>query len=105
LSFCIQFFKQHVNIDLQCALTFAIEKKIALADDVCSRPPIIIKSHNLHTRDIRGAIGEIISYHKKDWFFPFFWFVQVVHLLAFLWPSLFVSHVMVPTIDLLLDFF
>jgi hypothetical protein len=36
---------------------------------------------------------------------PFlFWFLQVVHLLAFLWPSLFVSFVMVLAIDLLLDF-
>jgi hypothetical protein len=26
LSFCIQFFKQHVNIALQSALTFAIKK-------------------------------------------------------------------------------
>ncbi len=31
LSFYIQFFKQHVNIAFQCALAFAIEKKITLA--------------------------------------------------------------------------
>jgi len=30
--------------------------------------------------------------------------LQVVHLLAFLWPSRFVSHVMVSAINLLLDF-
>jgi hypothetical protein len=48
LYFCIQFFKQHVNIVLQCALAFAIERKIALANDACSKPPTIIKSHNLH---------------------------------------------------------
>jgi hypothetical protein len=34
--FCIQFFKQHVNITLQHALTFAIEKNITLVRDVCS---------------------------------------------------------------------
>jgi hypothetical protein len=37
-----------------------------LASDVCSRPPIIIKSHDLHARDIRGAMGEITSYHERD---------------------------------------
>jgi len=40
LSFCIQFFKQHVSIALQCALASAIERKIALASDVCSKHPI-----------------------------------------------------------------
>jgi hypothetical protein len=66
LSFCIQFFKQCVSIDLQCALSFAIDKKIALASDVCSRPPITIRSHNLHAGDIKGAMGEITSYHERD---------------------------------------
>jgi hypothetical protein len=37
-----------------------------LANDVYSRPPIIIKSHDLHIGDIRGVAGEIASYHKKD---------------------------------------
>jgi hypothetical protein len=37
-----------------------------LAGDVCSRPPITIKFHDLHGRDIRGAVGEITSYHEKD---------------------------------------
>jgi hypothetical protein len=37
-----------------------------LANDVCSRPLIIIMSHNLHASDIRGFMGEIISYHKTD---------------------------------------
>jgi hypothetical protein len=106
LSFCIQFFRQRVNIVLQHAFTFAIERKIALVNDVCSRPPISIISHDLHEGDIRGAMGEIASYHERDSFSPFFfWFMRVIHLLAFLWPSLFVSLVMISTIDLLLDFF
>jgi hypothetical protein len=66
LSFCIQFFKQHVRIVLQCALASAIERKIVLAGDACSRPPIIIRYHDLDAGDIWGAVGEIISYHKKD---------------------------------------
>jgi len=37
-----------------------------LASDVCSKPPITIRSHNLHASDIRKAMGEITSYHKRD---------------------------------------
>jgi hypothetical protein len=37
LSFCIQFFKQHVNIAFQRALTYVIKRKIALAGDACSK--------------------------------------------------------------------
>ncbi len=37
-----------------------------MAGDVCSRPPIHFRSHNLHASDIRGAMGEITSYHEKD---------------------------------------
>ncbi len=68
LFFCIQFFKQCVSIAFQCALVFAIEGRLhwQLARDVCSKPPITIKSHNLHACDIREAMGEIISYHKRD---------------------------------------
>jgi hypothetical protein len=47
LSFCIQFFKQHVSIAFQCALTSGIERKIVLVGDACCRPPITIRSHNL----------------------------------------------------------
>jgi hypothetical protein len=36
------------------------------ARDVCSRPPITIKFHNLSVSNIRGAMGEIITYHKRD---------------------------------------
>jgi hypothetical protein len=72
LTFCIQFFKQGANIAFQCVLTSPIERKIVLASDVCSRPPIIIRFHDLHAGDIRGVVGEITSYHKKDYFFPFF---------------------------------
>ncbi len=31
-----------------------------LAGDACSRPPIIIRSHDLDVGNIRGAVGEII---------------------------------------------
>jgi hypothetical protein len=96
-------FKQHVSIALQHVLASAIKRKIALVSDACSKPPITIRSHDLHASNIRRAVGEIASYHKKD-YFPFFWFPQVVCLLAFLWPSLFVSPVMVLAIFLLLDF-
>jgi len=40
--------------------------KIALVGDVCFRPPITIRSHELHVGNIRGAMGEIPSYHKRD---------------------------------------
>jgi hypothetical protein len=50
LSFCIQFFKQCVNIIFKNVLISTIERKIALAGDVYSNPPIIIKSHDLHAR-------------------------------------------------------
>jgi hypothetical protein len=63
--FCIQFFKQHVSIALQHALTFVRERKIVLASDACSRPPIIVRSHNLHASYIR-RVGEIASYNKRD---------------------------------------
>ncbi len=65
MSFCIQFFKQHVNIALQHALAFTIERKIVLVNDACSRPSINIRSHNLHVRDIKKTMGDI-SYHERD---------------------------------------
>jgi hypothetical protein len=48
LSFCIQFFKQRVNITFQCALASTVEKKIVLTCDACFKHPITIRSHNLH---------------------------------------------------------
>ncbi len=66
MFFYIQFFKQHVSITFQHVLAFVIEKKIVLASDVCFRPPIIIRFHNLHGSNIRRAVGEITSYHEKD---------------------------------------
>ncbi len=86
-----------------CVLTSNIERKITLAGDACSRPPIIIRSHDLHVGNIKGAVGEITSYHEEDYSFPFFWLLWVVRFLTF-WPSLFVSPMMVLAIDLLLDF-
>jgi hypothetical protein len=42
LSFCIQFFKHHVSIALQCVLASTIKKKIASTCDACSRPPLLL---------------------------------------------------------------
>jgi len=66
LSLCIQFFKQHVGIAFQHALASIIERKIMLVGDACSRPPITTRSHDLHVGNIKGAMGEITSYHKGD---------------------------------------
>jgi hypothetical protein len=66
MSFCIQFFRQRINIVFQHTLPFTIEMKIAFANDACSKPPITIKSHNLHDVHIRGAMGEIVLYHDRD---------------------------------------
>jgi hypothetical protein len=66
LFFCIQFFTQHVNIILQRALASVIAKKIVLVGHASSRPPITIKSHDLHASDIKGVVGEIASYHERD---------------------------------------
>ncbi len=37
-----------------------------LLGDVCFRPPIIIRFHDLHVGDIIRVVGEISSYHKRD---------------------------------------
>ncbi len=66
MYFCIQFFKQCANIVFQRALTSVIEKKITLVCDACSKPPIIIRFHDLHASDIRRVVDEITSYHKRD---------------------------------------
>ncbi len=100
LSFCIQVFKQLVNIVFQHVLASTIKRNTALASDACSQPPITIRSHNLHASDIKEAMGEIASYHERGTSsLSFSWFMWFVHLLAFLWPSLFVSSLMVPSIN------
>ncbi len=45
---------------------YGTERKIALAGDACSKPPIIIRFHDLHVGNIRRVMGEIVSYHEKD---------------------------------------
>jgi hypothetical protein len=64
--FAFNFSTNRVNIALQRALAFVIERKIALVGDVCFRSPIIIKFHDLVIDNIRGVLGEIASYHEKD---------------------------------------
>ncbi len=65
LCFCIQFFRQHANIYFQRTLTYIIERKIASTRNAYSRLPITIRSRDLHACNIRGAMGEIASYHKR----------------------------------------
>jgi len=52
LSFCILFFIQHINIMFQHALAFVIERKVVLTRDVCFKPLIVIRFHDLHVGDI-----------------------------------------------------
>jgi hypothetical protein len=68
LSFfiCIQFWKQCVSIVFLCVLAYVIEREIALTSDICSRPPIIIRSHDLHVGNIKRAMGEITYYNERD---------------------------------------
>jgi len=97
----------HVSTVFQRALASIIERKIMLMSDACSRPPICIRSHNLHGGNIKGAVGEITSYHMRGiTSLPFsFLFLRVVRLLTFLWPSIVVSPVMVLAINILFIFF
>ncbi len=37
-----------------------------MVGDVCFKPPIIIRSHDLHVGNIQKIVGEIVSYHEKD---------------------------------------
>jgi hypothetical protein len=37
-----------------------------LTSAACSRPPLTIRSHNLHASDIKGDVGEIASYNERD---------------------------------------
>ncbi len=37
-----------------------------MARDACSKPPIIIKSYDVHVDNIRRAVAEIASNHEKD---------------------------------------
>ncbi len=47
-------------------LAFAIKRKIMLAGDACSGPPITIRSYDLHAGNIKRALSETASYHEKD---------------------------------------
>jgi hypothetical protein len=47
------------------ALASAIERKIVLARDACSRPPPTIRFHDLHASNNK-PVGEIASYHRRD---------------------------------------
>ncbi len=37
-----------------------------LVGDVCSRPFVTIRSHDLHVSDIRKVVGQIVSYHERN---------------------------------------
>jgi hypothetical protein len=64
--FAFNFFRQRVSIAFQHVLAFAIERKIALVGDACSRPPITFKFHDLHVGNIKGVVGEITSYRERN---------------------------------------
>jgi hypothetical protein len=64
--FLHSFFMQCVSIVFKHVLTSIIKRKFALAGDVCSRPPISIRFHDLQLGNIRKIVGEITSYHEKD---------------------------------------
>jgi hypothetical protein len=49
----------------QHGLTFVIEMKVALVRDAFSSFAVNIRSHDLHAPDIKRAVGEIASYHKR----------------------------------------
>ncbi len=53
-----------------------------LASDACSKPPITIISHDLYAGDIRGVVGEIVSYHERINSLAFFGSSE----LCILWP-------------------
>jgi len=78
-------------------LTFAIERKVALAGDAFFRPAINIRSHDLHAGDIREAMGEIASYHERGWFSPCVGSCRLHVFLSFFglpfvfWPSIFIG--------------
>ncbi len=55
-----------MNIVVQCALTSTIKRKITLVGDVCIRPSITIRSHDLHAGDIKRVVDKIASYHAWD---------------------------------------
>jgi len=63
--FAFNFSSNMLNF-FQCALAFAIERKITLVGDICFRPPIVIRVQDLHLGDIRRVVDEITSYHNKD---------------------------------------
>jgi hypothetical protein len=37
-----------------------------MAKNVCSKPPIISRFHDLHGGNIKVIVGEKVSYHKRD---------------------------------------
>ncbi len=66
LSFCIQFFKQHVNIAFQRALAFIIERKNSLVGNAHLKSPITSRFHDLHGSNIKRVVDDIAFYHKRD---------------------------------------
>ncbi len=69
-----------------------------------SKALIIIRSHDLYASDIGKAMGEIVSYHKKDSLSAFFGSCR----LCIFWPFFglpFVFYVMVLTISFYWNFY
>jgi len=73
-----------------------------LVEDVCFRPPITIRSHDLHVSDIKKVVGEITSTTKGTSFLPSLVLTSYTSFgLSLALP--FVFHVMVPTIGFYYD--
>jgi hypothetical protein len=63
--FAFNFLGSMLVLFLSMLKTYVRERKIALARNACSRPPIIIRSHDLHANNIKKVMGEITSYHHE----------------------------------------
>jgi hypothetical protein len=88
LSFCIHFCKQCVSIVFQHALTFAIERKIALTSDACSRPPLLLDLMICMHATIEGLWVKQLPTMKGTNYLPFFFFFGSCGCLSFGLPFL-----------------
>jgi len=72
-------------------------------DNAYFKPPIIIESHDLLASDIRRAMNEIATMERTN-FLPFLDSYKLNIFWLFFGLPFRVAPVMVPTMDLLLDF-
>jgi hypothetical protein len=98
--------KQHVNIVFQHALISNIKRKIALTSEVMLvlDLPLLLDLTICMQATSEGPRVRLPRTKRGTSSLPLSWFLRIVSLLAFIWPSLLVSSLMVPAINLLLDF-